>query len=48
MNKYGGVVRVGVGTTKFGKVVVTVSEREENRADSDAGGNGMADGGWSG
>ena len=48
LNKYGGVVRVGVGTTKFGKVVVAVSEREEKRAESDAGDKGTADGGWSG
>jgi len=47
LNEYAGVGRVGVGTTKFGKVVGTVSEREEKRAESDAGDKGTADGDWS-
>lgn len=48
LNMYAGVVTVGVGTTKLGKVVGTVSEREEKRAESEAGDKGTADGGWSG
>lgn len=37
LNMYGGVVKVGVGTTKLGRVVGTVSVREEKRAESEAG-----------
>jgi len=43
LNVYGGVVKVGVGTTKLGNVVGTVSEREEKRAESEAGDRGTAD-----
>ena len=43
LNVYGGVVKVGVGTTKFGRVVGTVSVREEKRAESEAGDRGTAD-----
>jgi len=43
LNKYGGVVRVGVGTTKLGRVVGTVSVSEEKRAESEAGERGAAD-----
>jgi len=45
LNVYGGVVKVGVGTTKLGRVVGTVSEREEKSAESEAGDNGTADAG---
>ena len=45
LNIYVGVVRVGVDTTKLGKVVETVSEREEKRAESSPGDKGTADGG---
>jgi len=44
LNVYGGVVKVGVGTTKLGRVVGTVSVREEKRAESEAGDRGTADG----
>lgn len=40
LNMYGGVVKVGVGTTKLGRVVGTVSVREEKRAESEAGDRG--------
>jgi len=43
LNVYGGVVKVGVGTTKLGRVVGTVSVREEKRAESEAGDRGTAD-----
>jgi len=43
LNVYGGVVKVGVGTTKLGRVVGTVSVREEKRAESEAGDMGTAD-----
>ena len=45
LNVYGGVVKVGVGTTKLGRVVWTVSVREEKRAESEAGDRGTADAG---
>lgn len=48
LNMYEGVVKVGVGTTKLGSVVGTVSVREEKRADSEAGDRGTTDVGWSG
>jgi hypothetical protein len=43
LNVYEGVVKVGVGTTKLGRVVGTVSVREEKRAESEAGDRGTAD-----
>lgn len=43
LNMYEGVVKVGVGTTKLGRVVGTVSVREEKRAESEAGDRGTAD-----
>lgn len=43
LNVYGGVVKVGVGTTKLGRVVGTASVREEKRAESEAGDRGTAD-----
>ena len=48
LNVYGGVVKLGVGTTKLGRVVGTVSVREEKRAESEAGGRGTAGSGRSG
>jgi hypothetical protein len=48
LNVYGGVVKLGVDTTKLGSVVGTVSVREEKRAESEAGDKGTADAGRSG
>jgi hypothetical protein len=45
LNAYGGVVKLGVDTTKLGSVVGTVSVREEKRAESEAGDRGTADAG---
>ena len=45
---YEGVVKLGVGTTKLGRVVATVSVREENRAEREAGDIGTAEAGRSG
>jgi len=42
LNRYEGVVKVGVGTIKLGRVVGTVSEREEKSAEREAGGRGVA------
>ena len=48
LNVYGGVVKLGVDTTKFGRVVGTVSVRDEKKAESEAGVIGSADAGRSG